>query len=315
MTSKEFKVIVVDNNSADESVIEIIKWASQHGIDISQRETHYKELFSNDLQKFYFDRDLLIEEDCEITLVKNGENSGFAGGCNVGILYAFNDGAENFILLNNDTEVREDYLENLLSGIDRFPDAGLLGSKILYADKKRIWYAGGKISYVSSSGHVDYGHGKEDDSSYDNDRYVTWTSFCSTLIKKPVIEDVGLLDRRFFLGSEDSDYCLRASKVGYKCAYIHSALVYHISANTYDPVSPKAIYYVYRGKVLFAKKSLSRFSWFIWHKAFYIYMRFFAFRRIVTNSMRVTGRADDEEIKSSIMEAFKDGSHPDQIQD
>ncbi|MDO8557620.1 MAG: glycosyltransferase family 2 protein [bacterium] len=221
---KNFSVTVVDNGSADES-----------------------------LKKF---GELRIT-DYGLRIIQNDENLGFSGGNNVGIKKALEDGADYILLLNNDTLVEPDFLEKLVEVAESDPHIGIVGPKIYFANTaggNRIWFGGGKLNWLKTRGsHTDYE--KIDASNkpsaisyqlYDVD-YITG---CCLLIKRAVIERIGLLSEDFFLYYEDVDWCLKAGKKEFRIVYAPAAFIWHKVSRSAKPGSASYVYYHVRNGLM-----------------------------------------------------------------
>jgi len=192
------------------------------------------------------------------TLLINKLNLGFAEGNNVGIRYALDNGADYIFLLNNDTTVAPDIIDNLIASAQQHPKAGLLNPKIyFYNDPDRIWSAGGywddKAKYFEQ-----FGEGELDKGQYDTVKPIEFAIGCAMFIPRAAIEKVGLLDKTFFLNYEEIDYCFRIKHAGLEVLYIPEAKVWHkISASFGGESSPLKVYYTFRNRLLWAKKHLS----------------------------------------------------------
>lgn len=173
-----------------------------------------------------------LNDNCEI--IYNNINLGFSDGNNVGIRYAKQKyNPEYFLLLNNDTTIEQDTLENLIKAAKNIDDFGLMTGRILYySDPDYIWAAGGLFDY--KTGIADQpALGKENSEEYDKLCETSFCTGCVMLIPNYVIESVGYLDDRYFLYSEDTDYCCRVMNAGYKIYYCGQAVIYHkVSAST-----------------------------------------------------------------------------------
>jgi len=187
----KFKILVVDNASSDGSVEEISK------------------------------------QYPKVEFICNKENLRFAGGNNVGIEYALKQKAEYVLLLNNDTTVEKNFLSELVNAFENNANVGIAGAKIFYfSDKKRIWYAGGRVNLKTGiTSHRGIRH--IDNEQFNKTEETDYITGCCMLLKREVIDEVGMLDESYFIYGEDADWCLRAKKVGYKLLYVPSAIVYH----------------------------------------------------------------------------------------
>ena len=189
-------------------------------------------------------------------LIKNDKNYGFAEGNNIGIRYAFNDLNPNYILLlNNDTVVDKDFLEELVNIGEKNTDIGIIGPKIYYYDEQNtIWCVGGKIDWKFARGlHV--GINEVDNGQYNEMREFDYVSGSALLIKREVVDGIGLLDKQFFLYFEESDWALRASQKEYRSVYAPEAKVWHKVSKSGGGLSKETgLYYITRNRWLFMKK-------------------------------------------------------------
>lgn len=222
----ELEIIVVDNGSTDESVARIAK------------------------------------EFPEVRLLLLDTNLGFTGGNNAGIKYAMLNNADYVWLLNNDTIVDQHALSILAAFED--PKVGIAGSKIFFAagheyHKKRysasqqgkvFWYAGGLVDwdnmYASHRG-VD----EVDNGQYEAAEPTVFVTGCSMMIRRSVIEKIGVLDDRYYLYLEDLDYCLRARNAGFSLIYYPRSIVWHVNAGSSGGAgNPLHDYYITRNRLL-----------------------------------------------------------------
>jgi len=160
-------------------------------------------------------------------LIVNERNLLFAEGTNVGLRRAIERGGRIFLLLNNDTEVDPCFAARMVEALERDTEAGIVGPKILYHDDpKRIWYGGGAfypLIWVPRHDHI-----RALDGSYpERAGRTAWISGCAMLIRKEVIDAIGLLDPSYRIYCEDIDFCLRARRAGWECVYEPLAHVWH----------------------------------------------------------------------------------------
>ena len=161
----------------------------------------------------------------DIELIKNVENEGFVIANNQGIELAMEKGAEYILLLNNDTTVKNDFLEILVNYAEQNYDVGILSPKILYYNSDLIWSMGGAISYITGFS-IMLGKGKNS-KQYNTIIEPDFVTGCAMLTKREVFEDIGLLDPVYFAYYEDVDYSYRARKAGYKIKVIPDSIIWH----------------------------------------------------------------------------------------
>ena len=191
-----------------------------------------------------------------LRVLRNGENRGYAGGNNVGLRAALDDGAESVVLLNNDAIVAPDALRALSSAVA--PGVAAVGARILRReDPSRLWMAWGDVTYRQSLVRL-VGQGQLDDERFRVARDVAWVSGCGWLLTREGLERVGLLDEDYFAYHEEVDWCARAREAGLRIVYEPSAAVRHrgegSSGGSY--VSRKQ-YLVARNMVRFVRRHAS----------------------------------------------------------
>lgn len=216
-TDGEVRIIVVDNASADGS-LQVL------------RERYGKEE--------------------QIDLVELDDNYGFSRANNEGIRHAKAWGADAVLLLNNDTEIEKTMLAELLACAGRHPDS-MIVPKIYYSDdRRRIWSAGGSVSpVVRKVRHI--GLDEEDRGQYDEESRTFFATGCCLFLPMQVIGRAGVLDERFFLYYEDTEYSFRLQELGINIYYCPQAVMYHkVGASSKGADSPLCAYYIARNWLL-----------------------------------------------------------------
>ena len=224
----ERRVVVVDNGSTDGSVEALESARSRLAIDIIQA----------------------------------GKNLGYAGGNNLGIRYALDRGADFILILNNDTTVDPILLDELVRAAEQHPEAGCFGPWIFYMDEPdRLWFTRSEwdsaVYAFTAPGKGRLGAELPEETT--NTEYVCGAAL---FFRAGIARDVGLLDERFFLVYEDSDWCFRARQAGFKCLVVPTARVWHkIGTSFSSEASPLRGYFSTRNKLLWAEKNVSRREW------------------------------------------------------
>lgn len=213
-----FEVVVVDNASRDDSVAAI-------------RARHP-----------------------EATLIETGDNLGYTGGNNIALRRAQAAGADYALLLNNDVEVAPDCLQLMIDAAESDPSIAMAGPTVYYYERPElIWSAGGVIDWkhgVTRMAGVD----EHDDGQFgDQPRPVDFVSGCALLIKLPVVQRIGLLDDRFFAYYEETEWCARAARHGYRTVHVPRARVWHKVLPHQRAESRTVRYYMTRNRLLFLK--------------------------------------------------------------
>ncbi|MDF1832965.1 MAG: glycosyltransferase [Porticoccaceae bacterium] len=217
-----YDVVVVDNGSSDDSV------------------------------------NAIKQEFPDITLLETGANLGFAEGNNVGIRYALKQHPDFILLLNNDTVVETDFLDQLISYAASKGNKGLFGPKINYFDQPdTLWWAGSKWN-AEALEFEHTGINQRDSGAYDQAREIDYVCGCALLIPTKIINEIGLMDPQYFLTYEETDWCYRAREAGYASYYVPQSRIYHkVSASFGGNNSPLQHYFYTRNKLRWARRHLS----------------------------------------------------------
>lgn len=191
------------------------------------------------------------EENSDCICILSSSNNGFSSGNNIGIHYAFEHNADLVLMLNNDTEVKEDFLSKMVSVSD--DDTVVTPSIYFYSEKNCIWYADGKINFKRCT----VSNGDDSESKYCN-----YASGCCLLIPKKVFDVVGDWAEEYFMYYEDMDYSLRILDAGFKIFYTKDAIVYHKVGKSSVRGSKLSIYYNVRNRLYIIKKYKNKFGFF-----------------------------------------------------
>jgi GT2 family glycosyltransferase len=250
---ENFSVIVCDNASTDNSVMEIARWIETELCSVAFA-LHTQDDIENNIG---------IDLSVRLTLISNSGNHGFAGGNNVGIRFALKDQRCGFIwLLNNDTVVHLRALEQLVAHAEKDDRIGICGSLLcFYADKNIVQAVGGvKFSRLLAHGEQ-IGQGLSTESSlipFLGLSEPTYIAGASMLVRTGFIEDVGYMESKYFLYFEEMDWAQRGIR-NWKMATAVNSIVYHkeggsIGTSSLSIRSNLSQYYLNRNLILFYLK-------------------------------------------------------------
>ena len=157
-----------------------------------------------------------------VKVVTLDKNYGFAKANNIGIRLA---SGSRIALLNNDTVVDSQWLEELNHALDNHPEVGFCASKMLmYRDPNIIDAAGDMLGIANA---YKRGHGRPNGTEFNEPEYVFGACAGAAIYRSEMLDNIGLFDETFVTNLEDVDLSFRAQLVGYKCMYVPSAVVYH----------------------------------------------------------------------------------------
>ncbi|RYM06527.1 glycosyltransferase family 2 protein [Sporolactobacillus sp. THM7-7] len=222
--SKRVAIIVLNWNDYDDTAecLKSLEWLNYPDFHVYLVDNHSSDHSFEKLQEenrrhpFQYD----------ITFLESGANLGFAGGNNLAIKKAYNEGYDYFWLVNNDAVVTPDALTELVRTLEKDERAGIAGSKIYYYNSTKIWFAGGLVSlWTGQTHHI--GLGEEDRGQYDKEQPVEYITGCSLLFKRALIDKIGLMREFYFLYYEETEWNIRARQAGFKVVYQPNSRVFH----------------------------------------------------------------------------------------
>jgi GT2 family glycosyltransferase len=174
---------------------------------------------------------------------------GYAGNNNVGIRSAAAYQPEWLFILNEDTVLDAGCLARLLAAGDSDPGIGMVGPLVLHHDEPTvIQSAGGRLGRRFESIHI--GANEDDAGQFDRVREVDWISGCALLVRHALIKQVGPLDERFYYYWEETEWCVRARKAGWRIVQQPGARLWHKGVRRDYAPSANVTYYNTRNRFL-----------------------------------------------------------------
>jgi len=191
--------------------------------------------------------ELIQKEFSQVKLIKSPKNLGYGKGNNLGVKHAK---GEYVVILNPDTRVEKNWLEELLKPLEK--------EERLITTPKILTYDGSKINTCGNIEHftgLTFTRGlNEDPRRFDKFEYLSGLSGACFAMRKNDYFELGGFDESFFAYMEDAELSWRAHSKGFKILYVPTSIVYH----DYElKVPPNKIYHLERGRYIILRKYLT----------------------------------------------------------
>lgn len=229
----------------------------------------------------------------EVKCIRSEQNLGFAGGNNLAVRKAQGD----FIFfINNDAEITEGCLQKLINLFNDNPNLGTASPLLCYFNENPsekedlIQYAGTTPVHPITARNRTIGEKEINKGQYNQPLNTAYTHGAAMMIKREVVENVGLMAEDFFLYYEELDWCARIRKAGYDIMVEPRAKVYHKESVTVGAMSSLKTYYLNRNRIYFMRRNFSAFNVFL----FSLFLVFFT---IPKNSLVFILRGQFEHLK------------------
>jgi GT2 family glycosyltransferase len=264
-----YEVILVDNNSQDESISKIKEFAegkikpesAYFRYDPSNKPLTVQEYSNNEIDAL--DRTpqnhFHLGKTSRLLIIRNEENYGFAKGNNIAILHALKALEPGYVLLlNNDTVIQEDALGRLVEAAELSDRIGIAGPEIRpYDDPSTVAQLGGRMNFISGL-PMPYTLRDIDQAKYQSPFEVGFLSGTALLIRRDVFLKIGLLDPNLFIIAEETDFEMRAQQAGYKLLCVPQSKVFHKLSVSLKKTPYTTIYYAGRNRVIFLRRYSSK---------------------------------------------------------
>lgn len=211
---RDFCLLIVDNGSSDGSILWI-------------RENMPEAVYLQPGDKLPQVHTATSQYGFPIYVMALDKNTGFSGAVNVGILASV---TEYVILLNNDTEVHEDYIREMERSMERSPKVFSVSSKMIQLHERRLMDDAGDLYTVIGWG-FQRGVGQRS-TGYTQPCRVFTACAGAAIYRRSVFAEIGYFDELHFAYLEDLDVGYRARIAGYENWYCPTAIVYHVGSGT-----------------------------------------------------------------------------------
>lgn len=190
-----------------------------------------------------------------IKAIRSNQNLGFAGGNNLGIKVAK---GKFLYLINNDTVFIDFNPLSLIKRLESSPKIGMACPKIRFAwDNNPIQFAGyTPLSPITVRNRA-IGFGEEDKGQYDVPHQTPYAHGAAMMLKREVIDKVGLMPECYFLYYEELDWSMMITRADYEIWYEPTSTIYHKESQSTGQNSPLRTYYITRNRLLLVKRNIT----------------------------------------------------------
>jgi len=220
--------------------------------------SHLKSLQRGDLEYLVVDNsehpdtDLIKSKHGDVFIHRTAANLGFAGGCNIGLRHAMQKKNRYVLLLNPDTRFEHDFITPLLAALETVPGAGMVGPLIFEdTETRRLWQGVGRLNWCLG-GPIRRFKKTSSDCSAPMD--VPFLSGCALLLRLDAVKSVGLMDDRYFLYFEDTDYSRRFISCGWRVLLAPKAQLLHAQSSIIGRHSRAQVYFLSRNRIWLTRR-------------------------------------------------------------
>ena len=188
-----------------------------------------------------------------VQIIHLADNRGYAGNNNVGIRAAMEQGADWVFVLNEDTSLDPMCLTHLVTTGESDSRIGIVGPLVYHHNEPAvIQSAGGRLDEWWFGSHL--GQNEADQGQFAAARDVDWLSGCAILVRRAAIEQTGALDERFFYYWEETEWCVRLRRKGWRIVHVPAARLWHKGVQRDYRPGPSVSYYNTRNRLLMLSK-------------------------------------------------------------
>lgn len=268
LQASSFRIVICDNGSPDNSYDIIRNWI----IDNKQNSEYLLDHDLVELNRVSAESYCHASDQKQVFLVATGDNLGYAGGNNVGIKLALNNPETKYVwVLNNDTEVDPESLNYLVERCEQDTTIGICGSRLVYSDSRdKIQGLGGLYNPIlcTTKHYAAYENSQKYFDDNETENQIDFVIGASMLLRRSLLDEIGLLDESYFLYFEELDIALRA-KGKYRLGSASKSIVYHkegasTGGKDADEKSDVADFYAIRNRIKFTLKHNRKYIIFVW---------------------------------------------------
>ena len=193
----------------------------------------------------------LAESFPTVQVITLNENLGFAPAYNKAVA---DINADILVLLNNDVEVRTDWLSALVQPLIEDTQIGITGSKLYFADGNTLQHAGAALSYPRATGRHRF-YRETDAGQADELCAIDYVTGAAMAVHRRVLDKIGFFDATFApMYFEEVDFCFRAKQAGFRVVYVPRSIAIHHESMSIRQDQPKLFHHLNKNRLYFVLK-------------------------------------------------------------
>lgn len=240
---ENFKIIIIDNKSSDDSLLELKKQKWGEMVEILELDKNY----------------------------------GYAAGNNKGIEYALINGAEYICVLNNDVIVEKDFLSNLVNKYKKNNNIAVIGPAICEYNDSEIIQSTGAFINLKKGQVPPINNGIKIEEIGEKDISCDYIGGACMLFNKNIIEKFGFIPENYFLFFEETEWCYKIKKSGMNIICSTDSIIYHKGSISINKIGGLSKYFMERNLIVFVKRNAT-----FWQKNyFFVYLILRSIKRLI----------------------------------
>lgn len=249
ITYSNYRIIIADNASPDDSMIQISSYLeSQSPDDMNIFDSPSKAVLNSSHPR-------------KFTLLQTGCNGGYGYGNNIAIKYALKMRTDYVLVLNNDTVVEPLFLEPMVKMCEEDKNIGIVSGQIFYYDKPEVfWFNGGIFNkYSGKTEHIDWGKKNIGQKPLLDSTFITG---CLWLIPKHIFDIVGFINEEYFMYVEDIEFTQRVLENGYALKVSENTRIWHkVGSSSGAELTEFSVYWMTKNKLKYMVENTQFHCW------------------------------------------------------
>lgn len=209
---------------------------------------------NNSTVPFSYEKDLPFP----MRVIYSDKNLGFAGGNELGMRAAVGD---YLFLINNDTEINQNFVSPIIECFNSHPNLGMLSTLLRFYDTGLIQYAGASALSKLTLRNRSFGNLEKDASQFKGFQLTGNIHGAAVVVPRKLYNELGGMWEPFFLYYEEYDWCARFKEAGFDIGFLGDVEVLHKESASVGRMSPLKIEYMFRNRILFARRRKYRLKY------------------------------------------------------